>query len=141
MGTRVYQLKSIFSDELLFYISRAVKWDSDHVVILNDEVKSVAEEIVRAGVLDRVNIALDFFDASLNRVGAYVIGTRSTVKSFLIALLEPTEKLREFEEAGNNFARLALLEELKTMPFGAVWDYYCLKNGVPIGEKWMEEVR
>jgi len=130
-----------FSDELLFHVSRGVRWDSDHVVILNDEVKSVAEEIVRAGVLDRVNIALDFFDASLNRVGAYVIGTRSTLKSFLIALLEPTDKLREFEEAGNNFARLALLEELKTMPFGAVWDYYCLKNSVPIGKEWMKEVK
>ncbi len=130
-----------FSDELLFHVSRGVRWDSDHVVILNDEVKSVAEEIVRAGVLNRINIALDFFDASLNRVGAYVIGTRSTLKSFLIALLEPIEKLREFEEQGNNFARLALLEELKTMPFGAVWDYYCLKNGVPGGEEWIEEVK
>ena len=130
-----------FSDELLFHVSRGVRWDSDHVVILNDEVKSVAEEIVRAKLLDRVNIALDFFDASLNRIGAYVVGTRSTLKSFLIALLEPTKKLREFEEAGNNFARLALLEELKTMPYGAVWNYYCLKNGVPIGEGWMEEVQ
>jgi L-rhamnose isomerase len=111
------------------------------VAILNDEVKSVAEEIVRAGVLDRVNIALDFFDASMNRVGAYVIGTRATLKSFLIALLEPTKKLREFEEAGNYFARLALLEELKTMPFGAVWDYFCLKNDVSLGEAWLEEVQ
>lgn len=130
-----------FSNELLFHVSRGVRWDSDHVVILNDEVKSVAEEIVRAQALDRVHIALDFFDASMNRVGAYVIGTRSTLKSFLIALLEPTEKLREFEEAGNNFARLALLEELKTMPYGAVWDYYCLKNGVPIGESWIQKVQ
>jgi len=129
-----------FSDEMLFHVSRGIRWDSDHVVILNDEVKSVAEEIVRAGVLDRVNISLDFFDASLNRVGAYVIGARSTLKSFLIALLEPTEKLKKYEEAGNNFARLALLEELKTLPFGAVWDYYCLKNDVPVGEEWMEEV-
>lgn len=130
-----------FSGELLFHVSRGVRWDSDHVVILNDEVKGVAEEIVRAGVLNRVNIALDFFDASLNRIGAYVIGTRSTLKSFLIALLEPTEKLIEFEEAGNNFARLALLEELKTLPFGAVWDYYCLKNNVPVREHWMKEVQ
>ncbi|MCU0646027.1 MAG: L-rhamnose isomerase [bacterium] len=130
-----------FSEELLFHVSRGVRWDSDHVAILNDEVKSVAEEIVRAGVLDRVNIALDFFDASMNRVGAYVIGARATLKSFLIALLEPTEKLREFEEAGNNFARLALLEELKTMPFGAVWDYFCLKNDVSLGEAWLEEVQ
>jgi L-rhamnose isomerase len=109
-------------------------------VILNDEVKSVAEEIVRAGVLDRVNISLDFFDGSLNRVGAYVIGARSTLKSLLIALLEPTEKLRKVEEAGDNFARLAMLEELKTLPFGAVWDYYCLKNEVAVGEEWIEHV-
>ncbi len=130
-----------FSNELLFHVSRGVRWDSDHIVILNDEVRSVAEEIVRAGVLDRMNIALDFFDASINRIGAYIIGTKSTLKSFLIALLEPIEKLREFEEDGNNFARLALLEELKTMPFGAIWDYYCMKNKVPIGEQWMEEVQ
>ena len=129
-----------FSDELLFHVSRGVRWDSDHVVILNDEVKSVAEEIVRAGVLDRVHIALDFFDASLNRVGAYLIGTRATLKSFLIALLEPIDKLRKLEETGNNFARLALLEELKTMPFAAVWDYYCWKKGVPVGENWIEDV-
>jgi L-rhamnose isomerase len=130
-----------FSDELLFHVSRSVRWDSDHVVILNDEVKSVAEEIVRAGVLDRVNISLDFFDGSLNRVGAYVIGARSTLKSFLLALLEPTAKLRKFEEAGNNFARLAMLEELKTLPFGAVWDYYCSKNGVAVGEEWIDNVQ
>jgi L-rhamnose isomerase len=130
-----------FSDELLFHVSRGVRWDSDHVVILNDEVKAVAEEIVRANILDRVNIALDFFDASLNRIGAYVIGTRSTLKSFLIALLEPIEKLRKFEYDGNNFARLALLEEFKTMPFGAVWDYYCLKNDVPAREAWIKKVQ
>ena len=130
----------LFSNELLFHVSRGVRWDSDHVAILNDEIKSVAEEIVRAGVLDRVNIALDFFDASMNRVGAYVIGARATLKSFIIALLEPTEKLRKFEEAGNYFARLALLEELKTMPFGAIWDYFCLKNGIHVGEDWIEEV-
>ncbi len=129
-----------FSDELLLHVSRGVRWDSDHVVILNDEVKSVAEEIVRADALDRVHIALDFFDASMNRVGAYAIGTRATLKSFLIALLEPTEQLRSYEEEGNNFARLALMEELKTMPFGAVWDYYCLKKGVPFGGSWMEAV-
>lgn len=130
-----------FSDELLFHVSRGVRWDSDHVVILNDEVKSVAEEIVRAGVLDRVNIALDYFDASLNRVGAYVIGTRATLKSLLLALLEPTEKLKKCEEAGNYFARLALLEELKALPFGAVWDYYCWKHGVAIGNEWIAEVQ
>lgn len=130
-----------FSDKLLFHVSRGVRLDSDHVVILNEEMKSVAEEIVRAGVLDRVNIALDFLYASLNRVGDYIIGIRSTLKNFLIALLEPTERLREFEEAGNNFARLALLEELKTMLFGAVWDYYCLKNEVPVAEDRIQDVQ
>lgn len=129
-----------FSDELLFHFSRGVRWDSDHVVVLNDEVRNVAEEIVRAGVLDRVHIATDFFDASLNRIGAYVIGTRSTLKSLLIALLEPIDKLKEYEETGNNFARLALIEQLKTMPFGAVWDHYCLTMGVPFEKVLIEDV-
>lgn len=129
-----------FSDELLFHFSRGVRWDSDHVVILNDEVSNVAAEIVRAGVLDRVHIALDFFDASMNRIGAYVIGTRATLKSYLLALLEPIEKLKNLEQAGNHFAKLALIEELKTMPYGAVWDYYCLKMGVPVGKTLIDEV-
>lgn len=130
-----------FSEELLLHISRGVRWDSDHVVILNDEVKSLTEEIVRSDALDRVHIALDFFDASMNRIGAWVIGAKATLKGLLFALLEPQEKLREAEDSGNNFARLALMEELKTMPFGAVWDYYCLRMNVPIGESWMEEVK
>lgn len=130
-----------FSDELLLHFSRGVRWDSDHVVSMNDEVKSVAEEIVRSGVLERVHIALDFFDASMNRVGAWVIGARATLKSLLIALLEPQKKLKEYENSGNFFARLALLEELKTMPFGAVWDFFCLKMGVPSGDYWMEEIK
>ena len=130
-----------FSEELLLHISRGVRWDSDHVVILNDEVKSLTEEIVRSSALDRVHIALDFFDASMNRIGAWVIGARATLKGLLCALLEPQEKLREAENSGNNFARLALMEELGTMPFGAVWDYYCLGMNVPVGELWMEEVK
>lgn len=130
-----------FSEELLLHISRGVRWDSDHVVILNDEVKSLTEEIVRSSALDRVHIALDFFDASMNRIGAWVIGARATLKGLLCALLEPQEKLREAEDSGNNFARLALMEELGTMPFGAVWDYYCLRMDVPVGELWMEEVK
>jgi L-rhamnose isomerase len=130
-----------FSEELLLHISRGVRWDSDHVVILNDEVKSLTEEIVRSSALDRVHIALDFFDASMNRIGAWVIGARATLKGLLYALLEPQEKLREAEDSGNNFARLALMEELGTMPFGAVWDYYCLRMDVPVGELWMEEVK
>jgi len=129
-----------FSEELLLHFSRGVRWDSDHVVNLNDEVRSLSEEIVRSNVLERVHFALDFFDASMNRVGAWVIGARATLKSVLIALLEPRKKLQELEDAGNYFARLALLEELKTMPFGAVWDYFCLTMDVPSGESWIKEI-
>jgi len=129
-----------FSKEILLHISRGVRWDSDHVVNLNDEVRFLAEEIIRCSALDRIHFALDFFDASMNRVGAWVVGARATQKGLLIALLEPRQKLKEFEEAGNNFARLALLEELKTMPFGAVWDYFCLKMDVLYGESWIDEI-
>ncbi len=129
-----------FSEEILLHISRGVRWDSDHVVILNDEMKSVAEEIVRSDAVERAHIALDFFDASMNRVGAWVIGARATLKGLLLALLEPRQTLRKFENTGDNFARLALIEELKTMPFGAVWDYCCLQNGVPIAESWLDEI-
>jgi L-rhamnose isomerase len=129
-----------FTDELLLHLSRGVRWDSDHVVNLNDEVRSLSEEIVRGDALNRVHFALDFFDASMNRVGAWVVGARAAQKALLIALLEPQKKLRKLEEAGNNFARLALLEELKTMPFGAVWDYFCLKMNVPSGESWIDEI-
>jgi len=129
------------SQELLLHISRGVRWDSDHVVILNDEMRSIAEEIVRGDALDRTHIGLDFFDASINRIGAWVIGSRATLKGLLIALLEPRRKLRKLEEEGDNFGRLALMEELKTMPFGDVWDFYCLKQDVPAREEWIEEVR
>ena len=130
-----------FSDEMLLHLSRGVRWDSDHVVILNDELGDVLGEVVRSGNLGRVHIALDYFDASMNRVGAWVIGARAALKGVLIALLEPQAKLREFEDSNNLFARLALMEELKTMPFGAVWDYYCLKRDVPPAELWMEDVK
>lgn len=130
-----------FCDELLLHLSRGVRWDSDHVVILSDELKSVAEEVVRGNALQRVHMALDFFDASMNRVGAWVIGARAALKAFLLALLEPREKLKQFEDERNFFARLALLEEIKTMPSGTVWDYYCLKMNVPPAEYWMEDVR
>jgi len=129
-----------FSDELLLHLSRGVRWDSDHVVILNDDVRAVAEEIVRGDALNRVHIALDFFDASINRVGAYVTGARATLKALLIALLEPREMLRKYENEGDNFARLALMEEAKTLPFGAVWDYYCLQSGVPNGAAVVEDI-
>jgi len=128
-------------DEILLHVSRGVRWDSDHVVILSDDLRAIAEEIVRGDHLRRVHIGLDFFDASINRVAAWVIGTRCMMKALLLALLEPIETLRGMETAGDFTGRLALLEELKTMPFGVVWDYYCLKQGVPVGPTWLDEVR
>ena len=130
-----------FVDELLLHVSRPVRWDSDHVVTLNEEVQLIASEIVRNNFFSRVNVGLDFFDASINRIGAYVIGTRATQKAFMTALLEPTKKLIELEEAGEYFERLAMLEELKTMPLGAVWDYYCLQEGVPAGPDYIAEIQ
>jgi len=130
-----------FVDELLLHVSRGVRWDSDHVVILSDDLRAIAEEVVRGEFLGRVHIGLDFFDASINRVAAWVIGARAMIKALLIALLEPSAKLRALEAAGDFTARLATLEELKTLPFGAVWDYYCLEQGVPVGGAWLEQVK
>ena len=130
-----------FLDRILLHVSRGVRWDSDHVVILSDELRAICEEIVRGDFLERIHIGLDFFDASINRVAAWVIGTRCMLKALLIALLEPTKKLRAFERDGDFTSRLAMLEELKTMPFGAVWDYYCIKKNVPTGPDWLKEVR
>ena len=131
----------LFLDEILLHVSRGVRWDSDHVVILNDELRAIAEEIVRNDYTKRVHIGLDFFDASINRIAAWVIGTRSMIKALLLALLEPAVTLRELERSGNFTARLALLEELKTLPFGAVWDYYCLSRNVPPAGAWMQSVQ
>lgn len=130
-----------FIDELLLHVTRPVRWDSDHVVTLNEDLQLIASEIVRNNYLSRVNIGLDFFDASINRIGAYVVGTRAAQKAFLIALLEPTAQLVELEEAGKNFERLALLEELKSKPFGAVWDYYCLQEGVSVGTDFISNIQ
>jgi L-rhamnose isomerase len=130
-----------FLDEVLLHVTRPVRWDSDHVVTLNEDVQLIASEIIRNDFLDRVKIGLDFFDASINRIGAYVTGTRAAQKAFLIASLEPTKKLVEYEEAAQNFERLATLEELKTMPFSAVWDYYCLQEGVPTGMDYIGEIQ
>ncbi len=130
-----------FVDEVLLHVSRGVRWDSDHVVILSDELKALAEELVRGDFLDRTHIGLDFFDASINRVAAWVIGTRCMIKALLIALLEPTELLRETEDNDDFTTRLAMLEEIKTLPTGAVWDYYCIKQNVPAQEQWLKEVR
>lgn len=127
--------------ELLLHISRGVRWDSDHVVIVDDPLADLAREVVRAQALSRVHVALDFFDATLNRVGAWVIGTRAVQKAFLMALLEPAERLRSFEEQGDFFSRLALMEEVKTLPVGAVWEHHCSQNSVPDGEAWIQEVR
>lgn len=127
-------------DELLLHLTRGVRWDSDHVVTFNDEIMLIAQEIVRANALRKVNIGLDYFDASLNRIGAYVVGARAVQLAFLFALLEPFKTLVKFEEEGKNFERLALLEMLKTKPFGAVWDYYCLKNKVSVGQDYIDEI-
>lgn len=128
-------------DEILLHVSRGVRWDSDHVVTFGEELVAIAQEVVRGGYLGRVHIGLDFFDASINRVAAWVVGTRNTLRALLVALVEPTKLLREREEAGDLTARLALLEELKAMPIGAVWDYYCLTQGVPIGRDWLAEIQ
>ena len=130
-----------FVPGLLLHVSRGVRWDSDHVVLLDDPTRAIMEEVVRGGFLGRTFIGLDFFDASINRVAAWVIGTRNAIKALLLALLEPTARLRAAEIAGDFTARLALLEELKSMPFGAVWDEHCRRANVPIGTAWLDEVR
>jgi L-rhamnose isomerase len=132
---------SLFSEEILLHVSRPIRWDSDHVVIMDDELISIGREIVRNDLLERVHIGLDFFDASINRVAAWVIGTRNTIKALLRGFLEPTELLKQAELAGDYTTRLALLEEFKSYPFGAVWDYYCAKLGVPVREEWLDEVK
>jgi L-rhamnose isomerase len=131
----------LWLDEILLHVSRGVRWDSDHVVTLTDELQAIAQELVRGESLDRVYIGLDYFDASINRVAAWVIGMRNMLKALLMALLEPTKLLRKFETEGDYTSRLALLEEFKSLPFGAVWDYYCLKASVPVGEAWLAEVK
>jgi L-rhamnose isomerase len=128
-------------NELLLHVSRGVRWDSDHVVVLSDDVRAMMQEVVRGSYLDRTRIALDFFDASINRVAAWIIGTRATLLALLQALLEPSERLRQLERDGDYTSRLAMLEALKSMPYGAVWDYYCATNEVPIGAVWLDDVQ
>ena len=130
-----------FVDRLLLHVTRGVRWDSDHVVIFNDEIQLIAQEVVRCNALGRVKIGLDFFDASLNRVGAYVAGVRAAQLAFLFALLEPKDTLKQYEEEGRLFERLALLEVLKTKPFGDVYNYYCLTNGVPVAEDYIAKIQ
>jgi L-rhamnose isomerase len=131
----------LYMPALLLHVSRGVRWDSDHVVTLTDELQAILQEVVRGNYLERVHIGLDFFDASINRVAAWAIGARNTLRALLMALLEPAAQLRQLEFEGDYTARLALLEELKGLPSGAVWDYYCLKQGVPIGLQFLDEVR
>ena len=131
----------VYLDRVLLHLSRGVRWDSDHVVILDDELQAVAQEIVRGGYLERVHLGLDYFDASINRVAAWVIGARSVLQALLLALLEPFALLCAAERGGDYTQRLALLERLKSMPFGPVWDYYCLRQDVPVGNGFMAEIR
>lgn len=131
----------IFNEKVALHVSRPVRWDSDHVVTFDDELKEIALEIVRNNAINRVIIGLDFFDASINRVAAWTIGTRNMIKALLYALLMPNKQLKQYQEEGNYTARLAILEEMKTYPFGAVWDYYCEQMNVPTKEHWLNEVQ
>jgi L-rhamnose isomerase len=130
----------LYVPELMLHVSRPVRWDSDHVTIMNDMTLDFFKELVRSEALHRAHVGLDYFDASINRIGAYIIGTRATQKCILSALLEPLAKLRELEAEGKGFQKLALLEEAKTLPFGAVFDYFNFKNGVPVGEEFIPAI-
>ncbi|SEM59187.1 L-rhamnose isomerase [Paenibacillus sp. OV219] len=132
---------SLFIDGILLHVSRPMRWDSDHVVTMDDELIDIGRELVRGDLLGITHIGLDFFDASINRVAAWVIGTRNTIKALMRAMLDPIEALRQAELEGDYTTRLALTEEFKSYPFGAVWDYYCAKNGVPVREEWLAEVK
>ncbi|MDR0658693.1 MAG: L-rhamnose isomerase [Mediterranea sp.] len=131
----------LYIPEIMLHVSRPVRWDSDHVTTMNDDTLELCKEIVRCDALDKVHIGLDYFDASINRIGAYVVGSRATQKCLMQALLEPLATLREYEADGRGFERLALLEESKSLPWNAVWDMFCLKNGVPVGEEFIPEIR
>jgi L-rhamnose isomerase len=130
-----------FVPEILLHISRGVRWDSDHVVILDDALTGIAQELVRGDYLGHTHIGLDYFDASINRVAAWIIGARNMLRALCIAMLDPVDKLKKLELAGDYTSRLALMEEAKTLPFGAVWDYYCESKGVPVGGAWLSEVK
>ena len=131
----------LFTPEIMLHVSRPIRWDSDHVVILSDDLLDLSREIIRCNALDRVHIGLDYFDATINRIGAYVIGCRATQKAFLQALLEPSATLQQYEAEDKLFERLALQEELKSLPWNAVWDMFCLKNDVPVGEDYIGEIK
>lgn len=131
----------LFTPEIMLHVSRPIRWDSDHVTIMNDDTLDLAKEIIRSAALNRTHIGLDYFDASINRIGAYVIGSRATQKCFMQALLEPLATLRQYEANDQLFERLALLEEAKSLPWNAVWDMFCLKNNVPVGEEFIAEIQ
>ena len=131
----------LYVPELMLHVSRPIRWDSDHVTLMNDQTLDLFKEIVRAEALHRAHIGLDYFDASINRIGAYLIGTRATQKCLLQALLEPLLLLRQYEDNGQGFEKLALLEEMKSLPFGAVYDYFNLKNDVPVGEEFIGRIQ
>jgi L-rhamnose isomerase len=131
----------IYLDQLLLHVSRGVRWDSDHVVTFTDELQAVTQEIVRNNALDRIHIGLDYFDASINRVAAWAIGSRNTLQALLMALLEPYEMMKKFEIEGDFTSRLVLQEELKSMPFGTIWDYYCTKKNVPVGMSYLNNIK
>ena len=130
----------LYVDEVLLHVSRGVRWDSDHVVTLNDELQALMQELVRGEFLAQTHIGLDFFDASINRIAAWVVGTRNALRALLLALLEPIDQMRALEVVGDYTARLTLLEEAKGLPFGTVWDFYCLQQGVPVGISYMDEI-
>lgn len=132
---------ALFIKEFLLHVSRGVRWDSDHVVIWNDELRATAEELVRCELLDRVHIGLDYFDATINRIAAWTIGTRSMLKALLAAILDPIDQLKTLELEKDYTRRLGIMEQMKSMPFGDVWDWYCQRCGVPVGEKWIDEVK
>lgn len=131
----------MFVDEVLLHVSRGVRWDSDHVVIMNEELKAIAEEVIRHDYDKRVHIGLDYFDASINRIMAWTIGARNMSKALLMALVEPAAQLRDAENSGDFSTRLALMEEIKTLPFAPVWNEYCERHNVPVGTAWIEEVK
>jgi len=131
----------LYLEGLLLHVSRGVRWDSDHVVTLTDDLQAIAREVVRSQALERIHFGLDYFDASINRIAAWAIGARSTLRALLLALLEPVERLDEYERDGDFSSRLGLQEELKFMPFSAVWDAYCARKGVPLGMDFMAEIK
>ena len=131
----------LFAPEIMLHVSRGVRWDSDHVVLLTDEIQAIMQEIIRANAIGRVHVGLDYFDASINRIGAYVVGVRATQKALLQALLEPITQLRQYEVNGQHFERMALLEEAKALPWAAVYDYYCMQKGVPAGDTYIANIQ